>query len=338
MPPPPAVPPTLVRFTGPISVERPSPCPTCCLKCPGGVCTATCNKQLLKEIFAKIYAANAGRIQKLQSFIKANKQRIATSESRVEKLVDMEKNAYNKMKQLLRWSDDNIAMKIRVKEDAVGPRGDMGPAGHDGVPGTDGAPGKSGETGAPGGPGPQGARGPQGLYGPPGVQGEVGPMGPEGPQGSEGKPGPRGAAGAQGPPSLQIRCDAAGGWLTTNAGACLRVITRPAEWQTAEQKCQAWGGHLFSPRSDVDLKAVLTRMRLNNFWVGLHRSPDGGNAWYNADESSPDFLTSRWALAMPNNDDGAENCVEVFGAGAGRGKLADKDCNARRPYYCAKTV
>ncbi len=75
----------MVRFTGPISVERPSRCPTCCLKCPGGVCTATCNKQLLKEIFAKMYEANAGRIQKLQYFIKANKQRITTSESRVEK-------------------------------------------------------------------------------------------------------------------------------------------------------------------------------------------------------------------------------------------------------------
>ena len=32
---------------------------------------------------------------------------------------------------------------------------------------------------------------------------------------------------------------------------------------------------------------------------------------YNADKSSPDFLVGEWATAMPNNDAGAENCVEV---------------------------
>ena len=54
IPPPAPQPPTVVRFTGPISVQRPSPCPSCCLKCPGGVCTKACNKMLLKEIFKKM--------------------------------------------------------------------------------------------------------------------------------------------------------------------------------------------------------------------------------------------------------------------------------------------
>ena len=31
----------------------------------------------------------------------------------------MEKSAYDKMKQLLRWSDDNIELKIKTKEDTV---------------------------------------------------------------------------------------------------------------------------------------------------------------------------------------------------------------------------
>ena len=85
VPPPPTVPPTVVRFTGPISVERPSSCPTCCLKCPGGVCTKSCNKMLLKEIFQKMYESNAARIKKLKYFMKENKKRLDASESRIER-------------------------------------------------------------------------------------------------------------------------------------------------------------------------------------------------------------------------------------------------------------
>jgi hypothetical protein len=85
VPPPPPQPPTVVRFSGPISVERPSPCPTCCLKCPGGVCTKSCNKQLLKEIFQKMFDANEERIKKLKFFMAENKKRISTSENRVAK-------------------------------------------------------------------------------------------------------------------------------------------------------------------------------------------------------------------------------------------------------------
>ena len=98
----------------------------------------------------------------------------------------------------------------------------------------------------------------------------------------------------QGQPSLQIRCDAAGGWLTTAEGACLRIVTAPSEWETAEQAqppppspplsrllntlwrsllfatllaphsarqqdCEGWGGHLFSPPSTTDMKAAVSR-------------------------------------------------------------------------------
>ena len=44
----------------------------------------------------------------------------------------------------------------------------------------------------------------------------------------------------------------------------------------------------------------------------------------------------RWGAGMPNNAAGAENCVQVFGAGSQSGKLGDVDCNAKRPYYCVK--
>ena len=42
---------------------------------------------------------------------------------------------------------------------------------------------------------------------------------------------------------------------------------------------------------------------------------------YNADKSSPDFLVGEWATAMPNNDAGAENCVEVAPTRAHRLRL-----------------
>ena len=46
--------------------------------------------------------------------------------------------------------------------------------------------------------------------------------------------------------------------------------------------------------------------------VGLQRSEEGGNKWVNTDGSSASFLTSRWAMGMPNNAAGAENCVQAL--------------------------
>ena len=50
------------------------------------------------------------------------------------------------------------------------------------------------------------------------------------------------------------------------------------------------------------------------------------------------LLWVRWGAGMPNNAAGAENCVQVFGAGSQEGRLGDVDCNAKRPYYCAKSL
>ena len=47
-------------------------------------------------------------------------------------------------------------------------------------------------------------------------------------------------------------------------------------------------------------------------------------------------FVDRWGSGMPNNAAGAENCVQVFGAGNQEGKLGDVDCNAKRPFYCTK--
>jgi len=336
IPPPAPQPPTVVRFTGPVSVQRPSPCPSCCLKCPGGVCTKACNKMLLKEIFKKMYDSNKARIKKLEFFMKENKKRIERSEGRIQKLKSMEDNAYGKMKQLLKWNDANLRKKILTKEDSYGPRGEPGLPGIPGKDGTDGLPGKPGSTGPEGDPGPQGVQGPQGLYGPPGPQGVRGPTGPLGPQGDEGKPGPEGPVGPIGAESLQVRCDRAGGWLTMNPNSCLKIVTDPEDLQTAQSKCKQWGGNVFSPKDASALKAVTERMRRQDFWVGLVRSKDGGNKWGNTDKSSPMFLTTKWGAGMPNNAAGAENCVQVFGAGSQAGKLGDVDCNAKRPFYCMK--
>jgi hypothetical protein len=117
---------------------------------------------------------------------------------------------------------------------------------------------------------------------------------------------------------------------------CLKIITEPAGFQTAGSKCKQWGGNVFSPRDDAQLKGVTERMRRQDFWIGLERSKDGGNKWLNLDKSSAQFLTSKWGVGMPNNAAGAENCVQVFGSGKQAGKLGDVDCNAKRPYYCMK--
>lgn len=293
---------------------------------------------LLKEIFAKMYAQNKERIDKLEFYQKANKKRIQKSERRIEKLETMEKNAYDKMKQLLKWNDDNIRHKMVAKEESFGPRGEQGAPGQSGKDGVDGKPGKPGATGPNGNPGPPGAQGPEGLYGAPGPPGPQGPPGPEGPQGDEGSPGHKGPLGPEGTESLQIRCDRAGGWLTWGMDKCIRVSMKPAAWDTAEGTCAQWGGHVVSPSSDQMLKSLTSRMRMEDYWVGLHRSKDGGNTWYNADSQSPDFLTKKWAPGNPDVQAGAENCVMAFGAGKNQGKLGDVDCSEKKPFFCVKSV
>lgn len=124
-------------------------------------------------------------------------------------------------------------------------------------------------------------------------------MGPLGPQGDEGKPGPEGPVGPIGAESLQVRCDRAGGWLTMNPSTCLKIMTDPADFQTASAKCKQWGGNVFSPKDQSALKAVTERMRRQDFWVGLVRSKDGGNKWGNLDKSSPMFLTTKCVLTSP---------------------------------------
>lgn len=152
---------------------------------------------------------------------------------------------------------------------------------------------RPGSTGPEGDPGPQGVQGPQGLYGPPGPQGVRGPNGPLGPQGDEGKPGPEGSVGPIGAESLQVRCDRAGGWLTMGPSTCLKIVTEPKDFQTAQSKCKQWGGNVYSPKDASGLKAITERMRRQDFWIGLQRSKDGGNKWGNVDKSSPMFLTSK---------------------------------------------
>jgi len=152
---------------------------------------------------------------------------------------------------------------------------------------------RPGSTGPEGDPGPQGVQGPQGLYGPPGPQGVRGPNGPLGPQGDEGKPGVEGPVGPIGSESLQVRCDRAGGWLTIGPSTCLKIVTEPKDFQTAQSKCSQWGGNVYSPKDASQLKSVTQRMRRQDFWVGLERSKDGGNKWGNEDKSSPMFLTTQ---------------------------------------------
>jgi len=48
------------------------------------------------------------------------------------------------------------------------------------------------------------------------------------------------------------------------------------------------------------------------------------------------YLCSGGVRACPTKEAGAENCVQVFGAGPQANKLGDVDCNAKRPFYCMK--
>lgn len=36
-------------------------------------------------------------------------------------------------------------------------------------------------------------------------------------------------------------------------------------------RMRQWGGHLASPDSDQEIKALTSRMRMEDYWIGYHR-------------------------------------------------------------------
>ncbi|XP_006180100.1 pulmonary surfactant-associated protein D [Camelus dromedarius] len=230
----------------------------------------------------------------------------------------------------------------------TGPKGDVGAPGMQGFTGTRGPAGLKGERGAPGehgAPGNAGAAGPAGAMGP---QGPAGARGPPGLKGDRGAPGAKGESGLPGITALRQQVETLQGQVTYLQNAFSQY--KKAElfpngqsvgekifktggfektFQDAQQVCTQAGGQMASPRSAAENEALSQLVTAQNkaAFLSMTDSKTEGKFTYPTGEP---LVYSNWAPGEPNNNGGAENCVEIFP----NGKWNDKACGERRLVVC----
>ncbi|NIG59686.1 pulmonary surfactant-associated protein D [Pontoporia blainvillei] len=238
-----------------------------------------------------------------------------------------------------------------------GPKGDTGPPGPPGPPGIPGPAGRDGPSGRQGNVGPAGAPGPKGETGPNGPSGAMGPQGPAGARGPPGLKGDRGAPGDRGAKgesglqditALRQRVETLQGQLQRlqNAFSLYKKVELfpsgrgvgekifktggfEKTYQDAQQVCTQAGGQIASPHSAAEneaLKQLVTDQNKSAF-LSMTDNKKEGRFTYPTGEP---LVYSNWAPGEPNNDRGAENCVEIYP----NGKWNDKPCGERCLVIC----
>ncbi|XP_006163812.1 pulmonary surfactant-associated protein D [Tupaia chinensis] len=233
----------------------------------------------------------------------------------------------------------------------AGPKGEVGDPGMQGSTGTRGPMGPKGEKGAPGEQGATGSAGAAGPSGAVGLQGPPGARGPPGLKGDRGAPGDRGAKGESGLPditSLKQQVEALQGQVQhlqavfsqykkaelfpDGRGIGEKIFKTGGfekSFQDAQKECTQAGGQLASPRSAAENAAVQQLAIAQNkaAFLSMTDAHTEGKFVYPTGEP---LVYSNWAPGEPNNNGGAENCVEIFT----NGKWNDKACREQRLVIC----
>uniref|UniRef100_A0A2K6FW21 Surfactant protein D n=1 Tax=Propithecus coquereli TaxID=379532 RepID=A0A2K6FW21_PROCO len=233
----------------------------------------------------------------------------------------------------------------------AGPKGEVGAPGMQGSAGTRGPTGPKGDRGAPGergAPGNAGAAGPTGAVG---VQGAPGARGPPGLKGDRGLPGDRGAKGESGLPAAAVLRQVVavldevvrllvaffsyykGVELFPNGRSVgekiFKTLGLEKPFEDAQQVCVQAGGQLASPRSAAENAALQQLVTDQNKAAFLSMTDTKTEGKFTYPTGEP-LVYSNWAPGEPNNDGGAENCVEIFT----NGKWNDKACAEQRLVIC----
>ncbi|KAI5942360.1 Pulmonary surfactant-associated protein D [Manis javanica] len=249
------------------------------------------------------------------------------------------------------------------RQGSIGPpgtpglRGEPGPKGEPGAPGMQGSAGTRGPTGLKGdrgAPGERGAPGNAGVAGPAGANGSQGPPGARGPpglKGDRGAPGDKGAKGESGLPdiaALRQQVEALQGQvqhlqdafsqykkveLFPNGRSVGEKIFKTGDFEktfeNAEHVCTQAGGQMASPRSAAENEALKQLIMAQNKAAFLSMTDMKVEGKFTYPSGEP-LVYSNWAPGEPNNNEGAEDCVEIFT----NGKWNDKNCGEQRLVIC----
>jgi len=181
LPPPPAPPPTIVRY-GDVGLT-PKGCPTCPVL---DTKVVALQKGQIK--------ANQDRIDRLARLIQKNRESMEKTIDNMRILKTVIGSAVFDMKESVHKFDVDVESKLLIQSKKEGPQGHKGRSGFNGLDGVAGEPGESGENGRPGSMGAPGYRGFTGYRGLHGVRGPPGPIGKDG---GEGEKAPVGRSGDQ---------------------------------------------------------------------------------------------------------------------------------------------
>lgn len=100
-------------------------------------------------------------------------------------------------------------------------------------------------------------------------------------------------------------------------------------FEGAQEVCTQAGGQLASPRSAAENEALqqLVTAQNKSAFLSMTDTKTEGKFIYPTGEA---LVYSNWAPGEPNNNGGAENCVEIFA----NGKWNDKHCGEQELVIC----
>uniref|UniRef100_A0A8C8RRL1 Surfactant protein D n=1 Tax=Pelusios castaneus TaxID=367368 RepID=A0A8C8RRL1_9SAUR len=232
-----------------------------------------------------------------------------------------------------------------------GERGLPGTTGLQGQPGNAGSPGPKGDKGSVGEKGGKGDKGDRGLQGSSGLQGPKGQIGSPGLKGDKGSIGEKGTKGDSGLTEVNLlkrQVSVLEGQLKaleSSFSKYKKVIVFPngrivgekifmtsgyeGNFDALKQKCLQAGGQLASPRNAAENAAVQQIVTSYNkaVFLGINDIQTEGQFKY---LNGQNIAYSNWQTGEPNNDNGVEDCVEVYSSG----KWNDKACGERRLILC----
>ena len=129
------------------------------------------------------------------------------------------------------------------------------------------------------------------------------------------------------------RCES--GW-TMFKNDCYKFSLEAKDWDEAEKICVQDNGHLASILSNdemVFISCLQDPAAVHKTWIGGKKNGNSFN-WTDGKE----FEFENWKVGQPNNQGGAEDCIE-FNSDPGQShheKWNDAPCSNKRNYVCKK--
>ena len=108
----------------------------------------------------------------------------------------------------------------------------------------------------------------------------------------------------------------------------------PQKWKNAKLICQNFGSKLVKIESEKE-NEFIKREYLSSegpYWIGLSDSDSEGE-WKWTDGTGLLTGYQRWKSGQPNNKDGKQDCVAIYG---GKAKWNDVRCSRKLGFICEK--